>query len=259
MRTLRWLLVACLMLVGAPAWSQARPDVPGPDGRVFEGPHVRIGHGVAYTRVRTDGAGTPVTIGIVLTAGVLDGLPKPHRHRTDFAYPLAMPRGVATAVDHVVVDWEAAGHPPPHVYDVPHFDFHFYLITQRQRMRIHFRSAADSADPAQRPPAAMLPAGYVLPPGTAVSRMGVHAVDPAAPEFHGQPFRSTFIYGYDNRRLAFYEPMASLAFLRSRPSMTAAVARPAMYPKPGLYPSSYAITYDTARNRYEIILSDLKP
>ena len=32
-----------------------------------------------------------------------------------------------------------------------------------------------------------MPAGYIVPPGTAVSQMGVHAVNPSAPEFHNQP------------------------------------------------------------------------
>ena len=232
---------------------------PAKAGRILEGPVVRVGNGSAHTVVTTDAAGAPTTIGIVMTAGTLDGLPKPAGHMSDFQYELPMPKGVSTTVNHVVIDWEAAGHPPPGVYDVPHFDFHFYMISKPERMKIAFASDAASGDPSQQPPADSLPPGYIVPPGTAVPHMGVHAIDPAAPEFHGQPFKTTFIYGYYNKTLAFYEPMASLAFLQSKPSFAATVARPKTYPKPGLYPSSYSIEFDSGRHQYEIVLRDLKP
>jgi hypothetical protein len=226
----------------------------------YEGKAVRIGKGAAHTFVRTDAGGRPTAIGVVLTAGALDGLPKAAKGADpDFPYVLAMPgKGPKTVVDHVVVNWESVGHPPSKVYDVPHFDFHFYLVSQAARTKVRFKSDRESGDPRQQPPAALLPAGYVVPPGTAVSRMGVHAIDPASPEFHGQPFTATFIYGYYNKQLTFIEPMASLAFLQSKPTFSAALARPASYSKAGAYPSSYGIRYDEASGSYEVTLADLR-
>jgi hypothetical protein len=226
----------------------------------YDGKSVRIGHGSAHTVVRTDASGRPASIGVVFTPGMLDDLPRAAKGADpDFPYPLPMPaHGPRTVVDHVVVNWESVGHPPPHVYDVPHFDFHFYFVSRAAQMKVAFKSENDSGDPAQQPPAALLPDGYVVPPGTAVSQMGVHAVDPGAAEFHGQPFTATLIYGYFNKRQTFVEPMASLAYLKSKPSFSAPVARPASYTKPGAYPSAYSIKYDSARNVYEVTLAELK-
>lgn len=226
----------------------------------YEGKAARMGKGSARTVVRADTGGRPVAIGVVFTASALEGLPKAAKGANpDFPYVLAMPaKGPKTVVDHVVVNWESAGHPPPKVYDVPHFDFHFYLVSRAERTKVKFNSDGESADPRQQPPAELLPAGYVVPPGTAVSQMGVHAIDPASPEFHGQPFTATFIYGYYNKQLTFIEPMASLAFLQSKPTFSAPLARPGKFSKAGAYPSSYSVRYDEATRSYEVTLTDLR-
>ncbi|HEX7328477.1 MAG TPA: DUF5602 domain-containing protein [Casimicrobiaceae bacterium] len=226
----------------------------------FEGAAVRIGKGSAHTAVRTDAAGKVISIGVVFTAGMLDGLPRAAEGADpDFPYQLGMPeKGPKTVVDHVVVNWESAGHPPPGVYDVPHFDFHFYLVSSAERLKVRFKSENESGDPSQQPPAELLPAGYMVPPGTAVSAMGVHAINPASPEFHAHPFTTTFIYGYYNKRLTFIEPMVSLAYLQSKLAFSAPIARPAVFEKRGAYPSSYRVDYDDARKSYEVSLADLQ-
>jgi hypothetical protein len=241
-------------LAAAPACAQSTANA------VYEGKSVRIGHGAAHTVTRTDASGRLTAIGVAFTPGMLNGLPAATKTTTDFPYLLPMPvKGPKTVFDHVVINWEAAGHPPPHVYDVPHFDFHFYLVSRADQMNIAFADESQSGDPSQQPAAALLPAGYVVPPGTALSKMGVHAVNPAAAEFHGQPFTATFIYGYYNKRQTFLEPMVSLAYLKSRPSFTAAVVRPVSYGKPGGYPSSYSVKYDTADKVYRVMLEGLQP
>lgn len=226
----------------------------------YEGRAVRIGQGLARTVVHTGADGAPTSIGVVFTPGALKGLPKAGKGADpDFPYVLPMPaKAPQTVVDHVVINWESAGHPPPHVYDVPHFDFHFYLVNRAERTKVSFKNEGESGDPSQQPPAELLPPGYVVPPGTAVPQMGVHAVNPSGSEFQNQPFTATFIYGYYNRQLTFLEPMASLAFLQSRPSFSAPVARPASYTHPGAYPSAYSVKYDETRKRYEVMLEDLK-
>jgi hypothetical protein len=254
---LRMLLAA---LTAAAVAVAAGPASGQDKATTYAGKAVRIGNGSAHTVVRTDAAGTPVAIGVVFTASALEGLPKAAKGANpNFAYVLGMPgKGPKTIVDHVVVNWESAGHPPPKVYDVPHFDFHFYQVSRAQRSKVKFSSESESADPRQQPPAELLPPGYVVPPGTAVSGMGVHAIDPGWPEFHGQPFTATFIYGYYNKQLTFIEPMASLAFLQSKPKFSAALARPANYSKAGAYPSTYGIKYDEPSKSYEVTLTDLR-
>jgi hypothetical protein len=243
---------ACLM---APAATLAQSD-----GESFKGSAVRIGKGTAHTVVRTDTSGKPVSVGIVLTETALEGLPKNAKGGgTDVPFRLPMPdRGPKTVVDHVVVNWEPAGHPPPKVYNVPHFDFHFYLVSPAYQQKVRFKSDSESGDPRQQPAAETLPAGYVIPPGTAVSGMGVHAINPASPEFKGQPFTATFIYGYHDKQLTFLEPMASLAFLKSKTAFSAPVPRPATYLKAGAYPSSYSIKHDEAARTIEVALEGLQ-
>lgn len=244
-------IAALLLLAGGAAHAQSSSHA---------GKAVRIGQGEAHTVVRTGPKGELKAIGVVMTAGTLEGLPSATPGgEAVFPYLLPMPAtGPRTVVDHVVVDWEAGGHPPPGVYDVPHFDFHFYLVSRDEVMKVSFNGPDDSAAPAQQPPAELMPAGYVLPPGTAVPQMGVHAINPGAAEFQQQPFTATFIYGFYDKRQTFLEPMVSLAYLKSKPAFAAPVPRPRAYSKAGAYPSSYRVAYDAARQVYEIMLEDLE-
>lgn len=225
----------------------------------YEGKSVRIGKGTAHVVVRTDANDKPSAIGIVFTPGMLDGLPKAATGAMpDFPYFLPMPgKGPKTVVDHVVINWESVGHPPPRVYDVPHFDFHFYLVSRAAQKKVRFKNEGESGQPPQQPPSELLPQGYAVPPGTAVTGMGVHAINMSAGELHGQPFTTTFIYGYYNRHQTFLEPMVALDYLLSKPSFSAAIARPSSYTKPGSYPGAYSVKYDAGRDVYEVMLEEL--
>ena len=226
----------------------------------FSGTPVALGKGEAYTVVTTGPDGALASIGVVITESALEGLPAATPGgQALFAYKLPMPEaGPRTVVDHVGLDWEALGHPPEGVYDVPHFDVHFYLVGREEVETVHFDSPDDSAHPDQQPPPELMPAGYVLPPGTAVPKMGVHAIDPAAAEFQQKPFEVTFIYGYYAKQLTFLEPMVTLAYLQTKPAFSAPVPRPARYAKAGTYPSAYRVAYDGERRVYEIVLQDLQ-
>ncbi|HWP12138.1 MAG TPA: DUF5602 domain-containing protein [Ramlibacter sp.] len=248
-------------IVMAMAFSIAPGAMAGENnGTIYTGKAVRLGNGTAHTVVRADAGGKAVSIGVVLTEKALEGLPAaPNGASTDFPFLLPMPaKGPKTVVDHVVVNWNPQGHPPPKIYEVPHFDFHFYLRSPAYQKKVRFKSDAESGDPRQQPAAELLAAGYVVPPGTAVSKMGAHAINPASPEFNGQPFTATFIYGYHNKQLTFLEPMAALDFLKSKPAFSAPVSRPAKYLKAGAYPSSYSVKYDNAARSYVVSLEGLQ-
>ncbi|HRP95266.1 MAG TPA: DUF5602 domain-containing protein [Rhodocyclaceae bacterium] len=285
--TIRPALVAATVVLGASApWALASPPAPlaqatqpaksSPQlaqagatavqraqtaaATTHEGRGVAIGQGEARTIVRTDDQGRVAAIGVVMTPGTLEGLPETPSDGAHFVtYALPMPAGAPqTVVDHVEINWEPHGHPPSGVYDIPHFDFHIYVVSEDEQRRVSFDSDQDSARPEQQPAAELLAAGYAVPPGTAVPQMGVHAIDRSGPEFNGQPFTATFIYGYYDGRLTFVEPMASLDFLKTKPSFSAPVARPAAYSVAGLYPSAYTVKYDPARDVYEITLDELR-
>ncbi|MGH7684666.1 MAG: DUF5602 domain-containing protein [Vulcanimicrobiaceae bacterium] len=222
----------------------------------YTGSPTAIGNGAGRVVVRTDSEGNPTAVMVELTRSALQGLPtKDKPNMEEWEYTLPMPAGPKTGFDHIAVDWNPHGHPPP-MYGVPHFDLHFYAMTSAQQMAVAFPKG--DKDPAGRvTDPALIPPGYVVPPGTEVPMMGVHAVNMASPEFHGKPFTATFIYGYYKNRLTFLEPMVTRAFLLSHPDATMPIPVPKKYSVRGWYPSKYVVRYDSARKIYVIGLTGL--
>jgi hypothetical protein len=194
---------------------------------------------------------------VLLDAAALKGLPAatPTQHEWDYLLP--MPKDAPwTGIDHVYLNWNPQGHDPQGIYTAPHFDVHFYSIPSAAREAITFKGA-DKSGLAQ-PAAALLPKGFVVPPDTAVEKMGVHGLDPKGPEFRGRPFSHTFIYGYHKGALVFVEPMVTKAFLESKPDVTTRIAVPAAYSLPGYYPTRYRVAYDSGRDQYVIMIAGLR-
>lgn len=256
--SLRILLVAVL----ASFSSLSLAEGPGPaqeKGGLFAGETRLIGNGAAWSWVEKDAGGSPVRMGITFTETALSGLPEElPAGLHDLEYLLPLPKEAAAApFTHITMNWNPHGHIPPGVYDVPHFDFHFYIIGQEQREQITCKGA-DHAKCFKKPDAKYLPVDYILPPGTEFPRMGVHWIDPSSPEFNKQPFTKTFIYGSYDGQLAFMEPMASKSYLETRPNISETVKPPAEYQRHGHYPASYSLKYDPARKEYTVALEDLR-
>jgi hypothetical protein len=233
--------------------------------RTYRGPAVAIGNGEARTVVLTNSANRPIAIGVELTEGALSGLsaqPNTADTMLDWHYFLQLPEAApATGFDHVMVNWHPLGHTPQGIYTLPHFDFHFYVIDRNSQLAIHYAhpDTPDISD-VTMPAAALIPPGYSIPPGTQISRMGLHAIRDAAPEFHSHKFTNTLIYGYDGKgALAFLEPMLTMDYLKTRPRDVAPIAVPASYSHPGYYPARYSVTYDADGRIYRVILDQLTP
>jgi hypothetical protein len=177
----------------------------------------------------------------------------PPSHEYIFTFPQ---EAAATAYNHLSLDWNPLGHPPMEIYDMPHFDLHFYMISQSERDAI---TPADTVKGGKSPGADYIPAGYFTPPVLEiVPRMGVHYLDPLSHEFHGHGFDKTFIYGFWDGSMIFAEPMITLAYLQSKPSFTEALKLPAKYPKSGLYyATKYSIKHDAAKKEYTIALEGM--
>lgn len=224
------------------------------EATIYAGDPVRVGNGVARVIVATNRVGTPTSVSVVLSRAALDGLPGQDRE-----YVLPMPAGAPHAgYAHVGLNWKPAGHPPAGVYSVPHFDVHFYLISRAEREAVTFRGA-DAARSLAMPDGALVPTGYVVPPETAVEKMGVHGLNTDSSEFHGKPFTHTFVYGYYAGRLTFLEPMVTLDYLRTRPDITVPVRTPRAYSMAGYYPTKYRVGFDASRGEYRISLLGLRP
>ncbi len=250
-----WLLAGMAALVVV-AGCAGPMDRRGP--RTYLGAPKRLGQGTARASVTLDAAGHPTAIGVTLTEAALTGLPaEPPPGADGWEYVLPLPReAAATGYDHIGLDWNPRGHIPPGVYTVPHFDFHFYMISEAARAKI--TAQGDDLERARKqPPPDLMPAGYVLPAGTEVPRMGAHAINPVASEFHGGGLTKTFIYGFYDGQLIFVEPMIAKAFLDGKPDVTEPVAVPRRYARPGYYPTRYSLRYDSARREYTVALEGL--
>ncbi|TYC59203.1 hypothetical protein FMN52_06765 [Marinobacter sp. BW6] len=227
------------------------------DLQVFTGVPVAVGNGTVRVEVTTNGMNEPESVSVIMTKEALQGLPAVQGEKMFWEFSLPMPdTGPQTGYDHVVLDWNPAGHIPEGVYNVPHFDVHFYLISDGEREAITFHGEGRELAMAAPDPQ-LVPAGYVIPPDAAVDKMGMHGLDPAGHEFHGQPFSHNFIYGYYKGELMFVEPMVSLAFLESLPEMTSPVKQPQRYSYPAWYPATYRVGFDAGKGEYTIALQNL--
>jgi hypothetical protein len=226
----------------------------------YEGTAVHVGKGIARVVVHTDKLGEPSSVAVVMTQEALKGLPTKLNKKSpegSWEYPLPMPtHGPKTGYTEVVIDWNPHGHPPPHVYTVPHFDFHFYGISSAEVEKISFTGPTDPATKVSD--TALIPPHYKVIPATAINQMGVHAIDTTAPELHGKPFTATFIYGYNKGQLIFLEPMVTRAYLLTKPNLSSPVQTPAQYSRTGYYPTNYSVRYDKQSNAYVVALGSLK-
>jgi hypothetical protein len=106
------------------AYSVGRP--------VFYGPTVPVGNGTARAWVRQNDEGDPVEVGIDLSEKALQNLPDENA-----SWVLLFPRTKGkNFYTHMLVDWNPHGHEPVGVYDLPHFDFHFYYVSNEERLGI---------------------------------------------------------------------------------------------------------------------------
>lgn len=112
------------------------PTDPSEPEFVYGAP-VTVGAGQARSYVLLDRE-TPLEIGIALSEAALTDLPV---EAMMYEYLLPLPATNPTPIRLVELDWNPMGHPPPQIYTVPHFDFHFYTVTQPER------DAIDPADP----------------------------------------------------------------------------------------------------------------
>lgn len=224
------------------------------DYNTFYGPAVQMGNGHLRTWVNiTRSSDKPVAIGIEFTGKSMDNLPQDHLNHmaNTFVLPLHQKAKALTAFDHVTVNWEPMGHEPLGIYNVPHFDMHFYKISVEQQMMI-------TGVPGPAPAAGYLPAAYVIQ-GATVPQMGTHWLNPASPELPPtfQPFTHTFIFGSNDRHVHFYEPMITRAFILSGASVSKAFPTPTKYsPQNKYYPATYKIWKNSNNGRYYTALTD---
>lgn len=224
---------------------------------VFKGPEVKVGNGFARSWISIKKESEiPDEIGIELTPEALTELPHEDEHGTKFLIPLHLKARQLTPFNHIDLNWNPNGHLPPGVFDVPHFDFHFYLTSVAEQIAIPAWSPNTDAAFNNYPPPGYMPSNYVTPPGpaTAEPQMGKHWL----PQDLGEhmPFSKIMIYGSYDGKLTFIEPMITLDYLESNQNFIASYSQPVYFKKAGNYPTKYNIRHDTNTGNIYITLSD---
>lgn len=214
----------------------------------FYGPAQPFAQGVTKAFVSMDHEGKPTEIGITISERILQNLPDHTQELT-----LELPnKSAGLAFDHVDFGWNPEGHEPPGVYDIPHFDMHFYMISEEAKMQMTDPQKAEIL-----PAPEYIPENYVPTPGF-VPMMGKHWLNLLSNEAQGETFDQTFIYGSYDGEFIFYEPMITVDYLEHKTSETYDINQPAEFQKTGFYyPTTYRISYDPVKKVYEITLGDM--
>ncbi len=245
-----------LFLAGGAAIALAHlacSDSTATSNRTLVGPDVVLGQGAAHIEAVVSNAGETQSQSVVFSENALQGLPMPATGNTP-ELVLPLPTDLTeTVFNHATLTWMPNGHPPAGTFDKPHFDVHWYLTTIAERDVMSPANPQYAAKAAMRPGADFEPLNYVPDP-FAVPRMGTHWTDRTAPEHHGGTFTRTFIYGFYEGKLAFIEPMLTVAFLQSNASAEMDIPQPARYQRSGPYPTKWAIRHDVTRREYRVEL-----
>ncbi len=215
----------------------------------FKSPPAKFQHGKSWSWIEMDDANKPVKIGISIDDEAMSSLQAPqpghgggHEHTNSVSIKIPS-RNSEVPFQHIMLDWSPEGHEPAGIFDQPHFDFHFYLTSEAERLAIP-AYPVDSLKFKSYPAPAYMPALYVPTPG-GVPQMGAHWVDVTSPELNGQLFTQTFIYGTYNGQVNFYEPMITKAFLDANPNFERAIPTPVKFQKTGYYPTKMKVTKAT--------------
>ena len=219
------------------------------------------------------GTGAPRAVGIMISADALASLPTEpsdlhhcvdkdtdgainqatecaHTHEFVIPLPDAVTQRSDIPFKWVMFNWNMRGHIPPGIYDVPHFDVHFYMEPIANIFAIgdgtcgpEFVDCDDFAL-AKKPLAADLMHPDYSDVDAVVPAMGNHLLDLGGREFQGEPFTRSWIYGVYDGRVIFYEEMVALSYLLSRPDACEAIKSPPAVDVSGYYPTQRCIRYE---------------
>jgi len=241
-----------------------------------------VGDATAQSYAEIDATGKPIAIGLVFSPTFFDDLPAEHsdlHHCFDkdgdgtvdpateclaeHEWAIPLPSAVASRSDipfkWALLNWNPIGHIPPGVYDVPHFDIHFYMDPIENVYALQPGPCGEMIRCDQFKIATMpVPPNYVAPDyinvDAAAPAMGNHLIDPTGSEFNGTPFTRTWIYGTYDGRITFYEEMVTRAFLMEKHSECFDIKSPPAVAVAGYYPTATCYGYDPQTGDYTVSL-----
>ena len=277
----RWGVASALAAAVALLLTASGSGAPAAAADRVLGWRVALGKGEVASFAQLQEGGAPRAIGIMMSADALASLPSEHSdghhcHDRDgdgvtgrpaecfetheFVIPLpdAVNRRDDMPFKWVLLNWNLHGHAPPGVYDVPHFDVHFYMAPIADVLAIRPGPCGpelvdcDHFATAKMP----VPAGLMHPDFSDVDAvapaMGHHLIDLGGREFQGEPFTRTWIYGVYGGRVTFYEEMVTLAYLLSRPDACFPIKSPPAVAVGGYYPTQRCVRHDEAADAYVV-------
>jgi hypothetical protein len=212
-----------------------------------------VGHGKANSFFTINKVGIPQELGIEMTAEAINGITHDPATQHGASFGLQFDPSVKelSPFDHIEFNWNPHGHPPAGLFDQPHFDFHFYMITEAERDIIPPCDASTMKFHDSLPPSGFIPASYLPAPG-GEAKMGKHWID----KNMLSPFTHTMIYGSYNGKANFLEPMVTKAFLESGQKVNVSYAQPTQFEhKNKYYPTIYNIYKDASTHKHYITLS----
>jgi hypothetical protein len=252
---------------GLAAWAQAPSRLVGA--------RTALGNGTVASYAELSERGELTGIGVVFSPAALDGLPvsgSDQLHCFDknrdgtvdpgteclhtYAYILPLPEAVARREDvpfkWALLNWNPGGHIPPGVYDVPHFDVHFYMEPVANITALEAGPCGpemmrcDQFEIGRQP----VPSNYMHPDfqnvDAVVPRMGNHLIDLTGPEFRHAPFTRSWIYGVYGGKVIFYEEMVAYPTLAARPRTCNVIKQPKAVATAGFYPTASCLRYEPA-------------
>lgn len=245
----------------------------------------QVGSATVRSFAEFDEAGAPLAIGLAFSSGFFDELPSQHsnlHHCFDrdengtvdeatectpwHEWVIPLPSAAASRSDipfkWSLLNWNPTGHIPPGVYDVPHFDIHFYIEPIEEVFAVRPGPCGpefvrcDQFEIGTKP----VPPNYVAADyedvGAVAPAMGNHLVDLTSPELNGEPFTRTWIYGAYDGRITFYEEMVTRAFLQERPSECFPIKSPPAVAMAGFYPTAACYGSDPETGEYTVSMAD---
>jgi len=223
----------------------------------FYGPEVHLGDGMMRSWVSISHDNVPQAIGLEMTEGFLQNLPTVY---TEMELPLHQKAQAVTPYNHIGIDWMPNGHPPAY-FQLPHFDIHFYMLSEEEKMSIPAARPTNTnlakVDSFGTPPPGVLPTDYTVP-SAAVAQMGRHWLDKNADVLppKNATFTYQFIYGTWNGKVAFMEPMITRSFLLSGTEVHNAIKQPTIFNPTGTYyPTVFNVYKDPDTGKTYVSLS----
>lgn len=253
----------------------------------LQGGLAAIGNGNVESYADLDAKGTPLALGVLFQKGALENLPTALSdgnrcadfdgdgtisseseclpwHERVLPLPDEISRNDSIPFKWVLLNFNPHGHMPEGVWNVPHFDVHFYMQPIERVFAIMpgdcgpERMRCDQFELATKP----LPSNYINKDyqnvDAAAPAMGNHLVDPTAEEFTGKPFTRSWIFGTYDGQITFWEEMLSLDFLNSKPNECFPIKLPEAVAVSGYYPSHVCTRYNEEDGSVGVSVEEFK-